>query len=187
MQSIFVIKQACLCCLHSMHPYSPHHKTSLIKKLAPYPDHVDTFDCIQLLCFQCKISLSNTTKSELERVCHVRRISLAQICFGAITVHKQWYTISHEIMEFFRTCANSVDTRPLFPPPMCPIKGHRSYEKYCVLSYVGFEILYHQNTMYVHMSFDLKKNFLLIYVKAKLTYLFYISSTDLVILLLTMQ
>ena len=27
---------------------------------------VDTFDRIQLLCFQCEISLSNATKSELE-------------------------------------------------------------------------------------------------------------------------
>ena len=52
---------------------------------------VDTFDRIQLLCFQHEISLSNTTKSELERfikvfafTCHVRGISSRRTCFGAI-------------------------------------------------------------------------------------------------------
>ena len=48
---------------------------------------VDTFNRIQLLCFQREISLSNTTKSEHERfievlafTCHVRGISPRRTC-----------------------------------------------------------------------------------------------------------
>ena len=50
---------------------------------------VDIFDRIQLLCFQREISLSNTTKSELECfiqvlafTCHVCGISSRWTCFG---------------------------------------------------------------------------------------------------------
>ena len=53
--------------------------------------HRNTFDRIQLLCFQREIALSNTTNSELECfikvlafTCHVCGISSRRTCFGAI-------------------------------------------------------------------------------------------------------
>ena len=36
-----------------------------------------------------------------------------------INFRKQWYTITHEIMGFFAH-AQTVNTRPLFPPPTWP-------------------------------------------------------------------
>ena len=48
-----------------------------------------------------------------------------------VTVRKRWYTIPHEIMGFFAH-AQTVDTRPLFPPPTWP-----GYEANFLLAMLG--------------------------------------------------